>query len=123
MAGFMAPNIPVEAPVPTPEAYDAGMYSLRELMNARTVVQTVPIYQKTGSLILPDIPYQYGTSQGWYSPALLTAVPFPMSAPDVPFTTGSYSSQIQKAATAQPQTAQTGVRVALRAPAINEGYL
>ena len=118
----MAPNIPVDAIGPTPEAYDAGVFALRDTMNARTVVQTVPIYQKTGGLILPDIPYQYGTSQGWYNPAIQTSVIVPESAPDIPFTTGSYSSQIQNAAKATPQAVQTGARVQLSAPPISQGY-
>lgn len=78
-------------------------------------------YAHRGGIIEPDVPRH----SGWAFPQInwpyITWVA-QQSAPDYKQSSASYSSAVLQAAQPIPTYSQTGVRGALRAPSINEGY-
>lgn len=103
-----------QMPEPTAEALQRQFQSVR-------LVPGDPSVQHVGGFTVPDVPY----SVGWYfpqmnpSPQMLLNQQY--SAPNILTIPPSWSPQVQQAAQVQPQIAYTGVRLALRAPGINEG--
>ena len=106
-------NLPQLLPDPEAESLQRGLHQFVE-------VPTAPTFERVYPIIVPDVPYSYG----WHAQQIdwpIDRIANPGSAPDIMLNTGSYSTQIQKAGTLQPQTSAMGVYGALRAPGINEG--